>query len=61
MVDDWYRDSSQKIFISSSLEFFIIEKCKPELGSEKERYYLIEAYLKEGNKLLNQHITIKWQ
>ena len=45
----------------TQLEFFIIEKCKPELGSEKERYYLIEAYLKEGNKLLNQHITIKWQ
>jgi len=45
----------------TQLKFSILEKCSPELGSEKERYYLIESYLKDGNKLLNQHITIRWQ
>jgi len=43
------------------LQFSVLEKCKPELGSERERYYLINAFLEDGNNLLNQHITIRWQ
>jgi hypothetical protein len=43
------------------LKFSILEKCEMEFGSERERYYLINAFLKDPNKLLNQHITIKWE
>lgn len=43
------------------LKFSILEKCEPELGNERERHYLINAFLKDGNNLLNQHITIRWQ
>jgi len=43
------------------LEFSILEKCNPKLGSEKERHYIIEAYLKDAKNLLNQHVTLRWQ
>lgn len=45
---------------SPNFEFQIIEKCEPEFGSLKERTYIVEAFLKEENKLLNQHITLRW-
>jgi hypothetical protein len=43
------------------LEFSILEKCDSKLGSEKERHYIIEAYLKDAKNLLNQHVTLRWQ
>lgn len=51
----------QKLYqISPQFEFQIIEKCDPEFGNLRERMYIIEAFLKEGNKLLNQHVTLRW-
>jgi hypothetical protein len=51
----------QRLYLTApQFEFQIIEKCKPELGSLRERTYIIEAFLKEENKLLNQHITLRW-
>lgn len=44
-----------------SLKFSIIEKCDIELGSYKERHYIIEEYLKNNKKLLNQHVILKWE
>jgi hypothetical protein len=43
------------------LEFSVIEICEPNLGSLKERYYIIEEYLKNSEKLLNQHVTLRWR
>lgn len=45
----------------NDFEFIILEKCDEKLGSLKERDYLIEYYLKYPEKLLNQHITIRWE
>lgn len=45
---------------SSNIVFNILEKCEEELGFERERYYIIEAFLKNKNKLLNQHVTLRW-
>jgi len=51
----------QKLYLLfPNFEFQILEKCEPELGSFRERTYIIEAFLKEENKLLNQHITLRW-
>lgn len=44
-----------------NFEFYVLEKCEPELGSLKERNYIIEAFLNENNKLLNQHVTLRWK
>ena len=46
--------------LNPTIEFKILEKCKEELGSELERQYIIEAFLKDKNKLLNQHVTLRW-
>ena len=43
------------------LEFSVIEKCEPELGSLKERHYIIEEYLNNSENLLNQHVTLRWR
>ena len=56
-----YLQESYNNIKHEQLEFSILEKCEPEIGSERERYYLINAFLKDDNKLLNQHITIRWQ
>jgi hypothetical protein len=46
--------------LNPTIEFKILEKCKEELGFELERQYIIEAFLKDKNKLLNQHVTLRW-
>lgn len=55
-----YLQESYNKTTHNSLEFIILEKCEPELGSLKEREYIIDAFLKEENKLLNQHVTLRW-
>lgn len=51
----------QKLYLSNpNFKFQILEKCNPEFGSLKERTYIIEAFLKEKNKLLNQHVILRW-
>jgi hypothetical protein len=42
-----------------NIEFIILEKCEPELGSIKERDYIINEFLKDKTKILNQHVTLK--
>jgi len=56
-----YLQESYNKVNHEQLEFSVLEKCKPELGSYKERYYIIEAYLKQQKKLLNQHVTLRWE
>ena len=56
-----YLQQSYNNTFPESLEFSVIEKCKPELGSLKERHYIIEEYLNNSEKLLNQHVTLRWQ
>ena len=56
-----YLQESYNNINPEQLEFSILEKCNPKLGSERERYYLINSYLKDQIKLLNQHITIRWK
>jgi len=56
-----YLQSSYNGVNHNDLEFIVLEKCDEEVGSEKERYYLMDAFNKEPNKLLNQHITIRWE
>ena len=46
---------------SPDIEFIILEKCEPELGSIKERDYIISEYIKNQNKILNQHVTLRWE
>lgn len=46
--------------LNSNLVFNILEKCDEELGFEKERHYIIEAFLQDKNKLLNQHVILRW-
>ena len=46
---------------NSTFEFQILEKCEPELGSLKERNYIIEAFINEKDKLLNQHVILRWE
>jgi hypothetical protein len=52
----------QKSFNSSpNIEFIVLEKCEPELGSIKERDYIINEFMKNKNKILNQHVTLRWE
>jgi hypothetical protein len=54
-----YLQQSYNNTSHDSLEFLIIEKCEPEFGSERERYYIIESYLNNSINLLNQHVTLR--
>ncbi len=45
--------------VHQDIDFIVIEKCEPELGSIKERDYIISEFLKDKTKILNQHVTLK--
>ena len=47
--------------LNNKFEFSVIEKIPEELGYEKERLYIIENYLNNPDKLLNQHVVLRWE
>jgi hypothetical protein len=50
----------QSYILNPTIEFIVLEKCEENLGFELERQYIIEHFLKDKNKLLNQHVTLRW-
>jgi hypothetical protein len=44
----------------SSVVFEVLEETAKENCEQRELDYLIEYYIRYKNKLLNQHITIRW-
>lgn len=45
---------------NNNFEFIVLEKIPEELGHEKERTYILDTFFHNPNKLLNQHVTLRW-